>query len=138
MTPRHCGADPATNLGPDCDNLIIGWSANTSVSSPQTNPAGPTVADDEAFLDITWSGGYPTWKQAGDYLNVALPDTIANGYGINPDAPGEGPESWPGNSSTLPDFIAEGAVNMCPGCHTIQPTRVFTPTFIKQASCKAI
>jgi hypothetical protein len=23
MTPRHCGADPATNLGPDCDNLII-------------------------------------------------------------------------------------------------------------------
>lgn len=114
VTPHNCGVNPATDLGSDCDNLITGWSANTTASSPQTNPAGPTLTDDEAFLDITWSGGYPTWAQAGDYLNVALPDTIANGYGINTDAPGEGPESWSGNSNTLPDFIADGAVKHVP------------------------
>lgn len=113
-TPHNCGVNPQTNLGPDCDNLIMGWSLYTSVNSPQTNLNGPTLNGGEAYLDITWSGGYPTWTQTGAYLNVSLPDTTANGYGIDPDDPEQGPQPWPGNSNTLPDFIAVDAVEHLP------------------------
>lgn len=113
-TPNNCGIDPQAILGPVCDNLIMGWSHSTSVSSPQTDPNGPALNGTEVYLDITWSRGYPTWTQDGAFLNASLPNTTANGYGINPDAPGQGPEAWPGNSHILPDFIAVKAVKHLP------------------------
>lgn len=123
VTQQGCGAAAS---GPasygSCDNLITGWSYETTADAEQTDASQPDAGVFDLDFGITWSDGYPTWTQQGAYLGVNMPGTQAIGYGIDPDnPPGTGPQisietpatdlASPANSSV---FVADDDLKRLP------------------------